>query len=100
MSFLGLWNCSDYRGLGEQDQYEEEGLNDSLEDERDLSQILQDRNAAEMELESRDARVSNNRKLPELLHDNGNLSPLATYAIVVHIFCLFFLEAVIFMLIN
>ncbi|XP_021724793.1 DNA replication licensing factor MCM2-like [Chenopodium quinoa] len=60
---------NDYRDLGEQDQYEEEGLNDSLEDERDLSQIMQDRNAAEMELESRDARVTTNRKLPELLHD-------------------------------
>lgn len=60
---------NDYRDLGEQDQYEEEGLNDSLEDDRDLGQIMQDRRAAEVELESRDARVSNNRKLPQLLHD-------------------------------
>lgn len=38
-----------------------------------LIQIMQDCNAADMELESRNARVSNNHKLLKLLHDNGNL---------------------------
>jgi len=57
--------------MEEHDQYEEEGLNDSLEDERDLDQIMKDRRAAELELDTRDARFSNNRKLPQLLHDQG-----------------------------
>ncbi|KAK9707021.1 hypothetical protein RND81_07G167600 [Saponaria officinalis] len=60
---------NDYRVLGEQDQYEQEGLHDSMEDERDLDQIMRDRRAAEMELETREARVSNNRRIPQLLHD-------------------------------
>lgn len=63
--------CSDYRRMNEQDQYESVGLDDSLEDERDLDQILQDRRAAELELETRDGRVNTNRKLPQLLHDQG-----------------------------
>ncbi|XP_007050002.2 PREDICTED: DNA replication licensing factor MCM2 [Theobroma cacao] len=58
----------DYRRMNEHDQYESMGLDDSLEDERDLDQIMQDRRAAELELEARDARLSN-RKLPQLLHD-------------------------------
>ncbi|XP_074269548.1 DNA replication licensing factor MCM2 [Silene latifolia] len=60
---------NDYRRLGEQDQYEEEGLHDSMEDERDLDQIIKDRRAAEMELESREVRVTDNRRIPQLLHD-------------------------------
>ncbi|KAK4413531.1 DNA replication licensing factor MCM2 [Sesamum alatum] len=59
---------NDYRRLGEQDQYESLGLDDSMEDERDLDQIMADRRAAEIELEAREARVSQ-RKLPQLLHD-------------------------------
>jgi DNA replication licensing factor MCM2 len=66
--------CSDYRRMNEQDQYESVGLDDSLEDERDLDQILQDRRAAELELEARDGRVNTNRKLPQLLHDQGYFS--------------------------
>ncbi|XP_051122659.1 DNA replication licensing factor MCM2 [Andrographis paniculata] len=58
----------DYRRMGEQDQYEAVGLDDSVEDERDLSQIMADRRAAEIELENREARAST-RKLPQLLHD-------------------------------
>ncbi|XP_021280056.1 DNA replication licensing factor MCM2 [Herrania umbratica] len=58
----------DYRRMDEHDQYESMGLDDSMEDERDLDQIMQDRRAAELELEARDAGVSN-RKLPQLLHD-------------------------------
>ncbi|CAO2823331.1 unnamed protein product [Amaranthus hypochondriacus] len=61
---------NDYRELGEQDLYEEEGLHDSMEDERDMDQILKDRRAAEMDLDARDAHLTNtNRKLPQLLHD-------------------------------
>lgn len=62
--------CSDYRVMGEQDQYEGLGIDDSLEDERDLDQIMADRRAAELELDAKEARVSQ-RKLPQLLHDQG-----------------------------
>ncbi|KAL8153547.1 hypothetical protein V2J09_011307 [Rumex salicifolius] len=58
----------DYRRMEEQDNYESVGLNDSYEDERDMDQVLQDRRAAEVELESRDVRATD-RRLPELLHD-------------------------------
>ncbi|TYG79317.1 hypothetical protein ES288_D02G129400v1 [Gossypium darwinii] len=58
----------DYREMGAQDQYESVGLDESVEDERDLDQIMQDRRAAELELDARDARIPN-RKLPQLLHD-------------------------------
>lgn len=53
------------------DQYESVGLNDSLEDERDLDQIMADRRAAEVELDNREARFTSTRKLPQLLHDQG-----------------------------
>ena len=59
--------CSDYRRMDEQDQYESVGLDDSLKDERDLDQIMQDRRAADLELDAREVRVTG-RKLPELLH--------------------------------
>ena len=59
--------------MDDHDQYESLGLDDSLEDERDLDQIMEDRRAAEMELETRDAQFTR-RKLPELLHDHGNLA--------------------------
>lgn len=58
----------DYRRMDEQDNYESVGLDDSLEDERDLDQIMEDRRAAEVELDTRDVHVSQ-RKLPQLLHD-------------------------------
>ncbi|CAN6483836.1 unnamed protein product [Victoria cruziana] len=58
----------DYRPMEEQDQYESMGLDDSMEDERDLDQIMEDRRAAELELDARDGRTVN-RKLPRLLHD-------------------------------
>ncbi|KAL7135263.1 hypothetical protein ABFS83_11G081900 [Erythranthe nasuta] len=58
----------DYRRMGEQDQYERVGLDDSAEDERDLDQIMADRRAAEVELDAREGRPSQ-RKLPQLLHD-------------------------------
>ncbi|KAL4313367.1 hypothetical protein GQ457_01G024950 [Hibiscus cannabinus] len=58
----------DYRRMDGHDQYESVGLDESMEDERDLDQIMQDRRAAELELDTRDARHSN-RRLPHLLHD-------------------------------
>ncbi|KAI3409716.1 DNA replication licensing factor MCM2 [Psidium guajava] len=58
----------DYQRMEENDQYESVGLDESYEDERDLDQIMADRRAAEVELEARDGHV-NNRKLPQLLHD-------------------------------
>ncbi|CAI0381468.1 unnamed protein product [Linum tenue] len=58
----------DYRRMEENDQYESVGLDDSLEDERDMDQIVQDRRADELELETREGRMTN-RKLPQLLHD-------------------------------
>lgn len=64
-------NFSDYRRMEEHDQYESIGLDDSLEDERDLDQIMEDRRAAETELEARDGRISIRNKLPQLLHDQG-----------------------------
>ncbi|KAI3989440.1 hypothetical protein MKX01_032542 [Papaver californicum] len=67
----------DYQPMGEHDQYERVGLDDSLEDERDLDQIMEDRRAAEVELDVRDEEGEDgeedgrrtNRKLPRLLHD-------------------------------
>ncbi|MED6130380.1 MCM DNA helicase complex subunit [Stylosanthes scabra] len=58
----------DYRTLDDHDQYESAGLDDSLEDPRDFDRVMQDRRAAEMELDARDGRVTN-RKFPQLLHD-------------------------------
>ncbi|XP_008798359.1 DNA replication licensing factor MCM2 [Phoenix dactylifera] len=60
----------DYRQMDEQDQFESVGLDDSMEDERDLDQIMADRRAAEIELDARDTRTgAAERKLPRLLHD-------------------------------
>ncbi|KAI3501923.1 hypothetical protein L1887_29951 [Cichorium endivia] len=58
----------DYRRMDEHDQYESAGLDDSHEDERDLDQIMADRRAAEIELDTRDG-VASRRKVPHLLHD-------------------------------
>ncbi|KAJ6827324.1 branched-chain-amino-acid aminotransferase-like protein 2 isoform X1 [Iris pallida] len=66
----------DYRRLEEQDQYESVGLDDSMEDERDLDQIMADRRAAEVELEGREARSGGgDRKLPRMLHDKEQSLP-------------------------
>ncbi|KAL3519237.1 hypothetical protein ACH5RR_017386 [Cinchona calisaya] len=63
----------DYRRMEGQDQYESLGLDDSMEDERDLDQIMADRRAAEIELDTRDPHfgISSqpHRKLPQLLRD-------------------------------
>ncbi|KAL9325671.1 hypothetical protein ACSQ67_006316 [Phaseolus vulgaris] len=59
----------DYRRMDEADQFESFGLDDSLEDDRDFDQIIEDRRAAEIEIDAREGRVSNRSKLPQLLHD-------------------------------
>ncbi|CAN6371904.1 unnamed protein product [Urochloa humidicola] len=61
----------DYRRMDDHDQYESVGLDDSLEDERNLDEIMADRRAAEAELDARDVRTggAGDRKLPRMLHD-------------------------------
>ncbi|CAH2035651.1 unnamed protein product [Thlaspi arvense] len=61
----------DYGGRGEQDHYEPAGLDDSVDDDRDLGQKADDRRAAEAVIEAREGRLAN-RKLPHLLHDNDS----------------------------
>jgi DNA replication licensing factor MCM2 len=62
---------NDYRKMDENDQYESNGIDDSVDDERDLGQAMLDRRAADADLDARENRLAN-RKLPHLLHDNGN----------------------------
>ncbi|KAH0905988.1 hypothetical protein HID58_037815 [Brassica napus] len=61
----------DYGKRDEQDQYESVGLDDSVDDGRDLGQIALDRRAADAVLDARESRFAN-RKLPHLLHDNDS----------------------------
>ncbi|KAF3519224.1 hypothetical protein DY000_02058652 [Brassica cretica] len=61
----------DYGRRDEQDQYESVGLDDSVDDDRDLGQIALDRRAADAVLDARESRFAN-RKLPHLLHDNND----------------------------
>ena len=60
--------------MDEHDQYESVGLDDSLEDERNLDEIMADQRAAEAELDARDVRsgAATDRKLPWMLRDQGN----------------------------
>lgn len=95
--------CSDYRRMDEHDQYESVGLDESHEDERDLDQIMADRRAAEIELDARDG-VASQRKLPQLLHDQGQLGfyfsavlyflflPLVIQMFVLIIYCMCFVN--------
>jgi len=64
---------SDYRRMDEADQFEDFGLDDKFEDDRDFDQIMEDRRAAEMEIDAREGRTTNRNKLPQLLHDQGKL---------------------------
>lgn len=59
--------------MEEHDQYESVGLDDSLEDERNLDEIIADRRAAEAELDTRDISTgaAADRKLPQMLDDLG-----------------------------
>ncbi|KAI4368548.1 hypothetical protein MLD38_017095 [Melastoma candidum] len=61
----------DYRKMDEHDRYDSLGMDESFEDERDFDQIMADRRAAEVELDTRDGRAAN-RKLPQLLHDQDS----------------------------
>lgn len=77
---------SDYQQLDGQDTYEQVGLDDSLEDERDLDQIMADRNAAEAVLDERDTRNTvSDRKLPRALRDLGNCNYILNILIVSHL---------------
>ncbi|KAI5312217.1 hypothetical protein L3X38_041390 [Prunus dulcis] len=49
------------------------GIDDSVEDERDLDQIMADQRAAEIERDTRDG-VQQLASSPHLLHDQGKLS--------------------------
>ncbi|THU48148.1 hypothetical protein C4D60_Mb09t23160 [Musa balbisiana] len=68
---LVLVGNRDYRRMDDQDRYETVGMDDSMEDERDLDQIMADRRAAEVELNARDGRNGGilDRKLPQMLYD-------------------------------
>ncbi|RRT49851.1 hypothetical protein B296_00022954 [Ensete ventricosum] len=59
--------------MDDQDRYESVGMDDSMEDERDLDQIMADRRAAEAELDARDGRNGDilDRKLPQMLYDQA-----------------------------
>lgn len=64
--------CRDYQTLEEQDRYEDDGLDDEVEDTRDFATIMADRRAADENLDERDGlnhpRV---RKLPTMLQEYG-----------------------------
>ncbi|XP_058075135.1 DNA replication licensing factor MCM2-like [Magnolia sinica] len=63
----GLYNdnyMEDYHWMDENDQYESVGLDDSMEDERDIDQIMEDRKAAEVELDAKGNMGPVSRKLP------------------------------------
>ncbi|PWZ55231.1 DNA replication licensing factor MCM2 [Zea mays] len=47
----------DYRRMDEHDQYESIGLDDSLEDERNLDETMADRRVVEVEPNARDVRT-------------------------------------------
>nr|CAB3505071.1 unnamed protein product [Digitaria exilis] len=67
-----LGNGERREGTGVRDlEYESVGLDDSLEDERNLDEIIADRRAAEAELDAREVRTgaTADRKLPRMLDD-------------------------------
>ncbi|RWV82133.1 hypothetical protein GW17_00056397 [Ensete ventricosum] len=75
---MGLVGYRDYRRMDDQDRYDSVGMDDSMEDERDLDQIMADRRAAEMELDAREGRTGgiHDRKLPQMLYDQDASSEL------------------------
>lgn len=86
--------------MDEHDQYESLGLDESLEDERDLDQIMADRRAAEMELDDRDGVVLTNptrKKLPQLLHDQGKDFFLMIILILKSFFFFFHFQITLFL---
>ncbi|XP_058087514.1 DNA replication licensing factor MCM2-like [Magnolia sinica] len=60
----------DYRRMDENDLYESVGPDDSMEDERDIDQIMEDWRATKVELDAKEGNMGPvSRKLPRLLHD-------------------------------
>lgn len=86
--------------MDDHDRYESLGLDDSMEDERDLDQIMADRRAAEVELDNRERRTAvAGRKLPRLLHDQGELflrfwACMPYFYVILLLFEAFFLASV------
>ncbi|GER57736.1 DNA replication licensing factor MCM2 [Striga asiatica] len=70
---------NDFRKIGMQDQYETLGLDDSMEDVRDMYQIMADRRAAEIELDARQPSPSP-RKYPhdQDTNDDEDRLPIRT----------------------
>ncbi|BBN03861.1 DNA replication licensing factor MCM2 [Marchantia polymorpha subsp. ruderalis] len=64
----------DYQPLGTQDQYEAEGIDDDVEDTRDLAQVMEDRRAADAELDQMygAATIGSRRKFPDALNEPGD----------------------------
>lgn len=65
----------DYQPLGTQDQYEAEGIDDDVEDTRDLAQVMEDRRAADAELDQMygAATIGSRRKFPDALNEPGEM---------------------------
>ncbi|MCL7047802.1 hypothetical protein MKW94_000201 [Papaver nudicaule] len=70
---------NDYGSMGDHDQYERVGLDDSSEDERDFDQIMKDKRAAEVELDIRHRRTKRSRasssKTEPKSHDDAEGTP-------------------------
>ncbi|XP_058092485.1 DNA replication licensing factor MCM2-like isoform X1 [Magnolia sinica] len=77
-----LYNDSymeDYCRMDEHDQYESVGLDDSMEDERDIDQIMEDRRAAEVELDAKEGNMGLvSRKLPRFYMIKTQMMKLIT----------------------
>ena len=59
--------------MPELDRYDEEGLDDEPDDDRDEDEIVLDRQRAEEEMERRDETngLFNNRRLPHMMRERG-----------------------------
>lgn len=55
--------------LPEQDRYEADGLDDDVEDDRDMEQLMADRHAADAILDERDGVRPPRRKLPDIMDE-------------------------------
>jgi hypothetical protein len=67
--------CRDYQTLEEQDRYEDDGLDDEVEDTRDFATIMAARRAAEEDLDERDGMNRPGvRKLPSMLQEHGTFT--------------------------
>lgn len=76
----------DYQRLDEQDQYEADGLDDEVDDNRDLATIMADRRAAEERMDERDGVLETRaRKLPTMLQGSSLLLKNGNY--LAHLSC-------------